>query len=369
MESQSNGEAGRATVSVAEAVARNRAVFDEAARGRERVFDFELLGRTVRLRLAGDALAGVLTNALRHHELDVGTTDPELEICAWDRRSTGADADLRGIPVLGDEEPGEIDYVHAPRTVVHGSSGFLALQGTTPWAAQGYDAAQHSAFLWASEPEALGAWGERTKPLLEIFHGWLLDSPWQPIHGGAVGGTDGGVLLAGGPGAGKSTTVLSCVRAGWLYAGDDYLAVRTNGGEGLVANLYGSARLCVDMAERFTEFGAGEVGAVSMQGVEKRDLILSQVLPRSRFGDFPIRAILLPRIAGGSRSTLRPASAAEATVAIGASTMHFLRVGASVAFDKITGIAGATPVYRLELGDDIDDLPGIIGSEIGVGPR
>jgi hypothetical protein len=365
--SQINRDPGRATVSVAEAVARNRALFEEAARGRERTFHFGVLGRVVRLRLAGDALGGVLTDAIRHHEL-AAPSDPDLEICAWDRDSTGTGADLRGIPILGEEGNGEANYVHEPRTLVHGPGGFVALQGMVPWAAQGYDAADRTAFLWAREPSVLGAWGERTKPFLEIFHAWLIDSPWQPIHGGAVGGPDGGVLLAGGSGAGKSTTVLSCVREGWLYAGDDYLAITTRDGEGTVGNLYGSARLCVDMAQRFSEFRTAEVGAVSMNGVEKRDMILSDVLPPSRFCGFPIRAILLPRIAGGRRSRLHPASAAEATVAIGAMTMHLLRMGAGAAFDKIAEIAGATPAYRLELGDDIDDLPAIIASEIGVGP-
>jgi hypothetical protein len=176
------------------------------------------------------------------------------------------------------------------------------------------------------------------------------------------------VLLAGGSGVGKSTTVLSCVRAGWLYAGDDYLAIRTNGSEAQVDNLYGSARLCLDMADRFAEFRAAEVGAVSMNGIEKRDMILGQVLPSSRFGGFPIRAILLPRITGGPRSALRPASAAQATVAIGAMTMHLLRAGAREAFEKIGSIAASTPAYWLELGDDIDELPALIGSEIAVGP-
>lgn len=352
---------------VAETVGRNRALFEEAARGRERSFDFDVLGRVVRLRLAGDALADVLTDALRHHELPAQAALPELEICAWESESTGKGADLRGVPILGEERQGG-NLTNDPRTIVHGPSGFLSIQGLVPWAAQGYDAAERTAFLWARDPAVLSAWGEHTKPFLEIFHAWLIDSPWQPVHGGAVGGQDGGVLLAGGSGVGKSTTVLSCVRAGWRYAGDDYLAIRTDGDEAQVENLYGSARLCVDMADRFAEFGEAEVGAVSMNGIEKRDMILAHVLPASRFGGFPIRAILLPRIAGGSRSALRPASAAQATVAIGAMTMHLLRAGAHEAFEKIGRIAAATPAYWLDLGDDIDELPALIGSEIAVGP-
>jgi hypothetical protein len=365
---QSSDEAGRATVSVADAVARNRALFERASRGRERVFDFQILGRRVRLRLAGDALYGVLTHAIRHHGLNGAVSDPDLEIYAWDEHSTGVAADLRGIPALGEEDP-ERGLIHDPRTIVHGSNGFVSVQGTVPWAAQGYEGALRTAFLWAREPSVLGAWGERTKPFLEIFHAWLIDSPWQPVHGGAVGRAEGGVLLAGGPGAGKSTTVLSCVRAGWLYAGDDFIAINSDGDEALAGNLYGSARLVVDMADRFTEYRSAEIGTVSLGDGEKRELILSDVLPPDRFGGFPIKAILLPRISGGQRSKLQPASRAEATVAIGAVTMHLLRAGARAAFEKIAASAAATPAYWLDLGDDIDELPAPIGSELGVGPE
>jgi hypothetical protein len=277
-------------------------------------------------------------------------------------------ANLDGVPNLGEARDGG-NLVNDPRTVVHGPSGFVSIQGMDPWAAQGYDAASGRAFLWARDPSVLDLWGEHTKPFLEIFHAWLIDTPWQPIHGGAVGGPEGGVLLAGGSGVGKSTTVLSCVEAGWLYAGDDYLAIRTDGDEARVANLYGSARLCVDMADRFEGLRPAEVGRITVNGIEKRDLILGDLLPAAQFGGFPVRAILLPKIVGGPRSALRPASPAQATVAIGAVTMHLLRAGAREAFEKIAGIAAATPAYRLELGDDIEDLPNLIGAEIGVGPE
>jgi hypothetical protein len=347
------------TAGVPDAVARNRARFDQAARGRELSLDFDVLGRRVRVRLAGESLVGVLTDALRHRLL------PELEICAWDEASTGVAADLRGVPILGEEREGG-NLVNDPRTVVHGSQGFVALQGLDPWAVQGYDASDRTAFLWAREPALLSAWGEHTKPCLEIFHAWLADTDWQPIHGGAVGGPGGGVLLAGGTGVGKSTTVLSCVQAGWLYAGDDYLAIRTEGDRAHVENLYGSARLCLDVRDRFSEFHSAQVGTVEVNGIEKADMMLGSVLPRARFGGFPIHAILLPKIVGGPHSRLRAASPGQATMAIAATTMLFLRTGASGSFEKIAGVAETTPSYWLELGDDIDELPQLIGAEIGV---
>ena len=187
-------------------------------------------------------------------------------------------------------------------------AGFCRSRGWCHGAAQGYDAAERTAFLWAREPAVLSHWGEHTKPFLEIFHSWLIDSPWQPIHGGAVGGHDGGVLLAGGSGVGKSTTVLSCVRAGWLYAGRDYLAIRTSGDEAYVDNLYGSARLCVDMADRFSRVSRGGSRGRLDERHRKAGHDPGPGSAGSRFGGFPIRAILLPRITGGARSALRPAS-------------------------------------------------------------
>jgi hypothetical protein len=214
----------------------------------------------------------------------------------------------------------------------------------------------------------MARWGERTKPFLDILHSWLLDTPWQPVHGGAIGGPGGGIVLAGASGAGKSTTALACVRAGWHYAGDDYVVI---GGdrEPRVENLYASARLRRDMAERLAEFRPAQIGTITTFGDERCDLLLSRMVPTARIDGFPVRAILLPSVASGSRSGLRPATATQAMIALSSVTLHFLRTGAARTFEKIGRFVESLPVYWLDLGRDLDALPSLIATETGSGPR
>ena len=77
-------------------------------------------------------------------------------------------------------------------------------------------------------------------------------SGWVLGHAGAVG-RDGRFLLLLGPGgAGKSTATLACIRAGWDYAGDDFLLL--NPGRGRVAPLYSSVRLRQAIATAFPTY-------------------------------------------------------------------------------------------------------------------
>jgi hypothetical protein len=340
-------------------IRQNLAVFEAASRRHdEHVTDLEVVGRRVRVRLAGTALADVLLGSLRHRQI-APDGPPDLTICVWDQEST------RSFAVTGwARTPGEAGH---DRILVRDDRAFLVLRGTGPWVVRGYDPILRTAFLWARDAGALVREGERTKPFLDILHSWLLDTSWQPVHGAAVGGPGGGVVLAGPSGAGKSTTALACVRAGWHYAGDDYVVIGTTAGP-RVENLYASARLRTDMAERLVEFRPAEVGSVTLYGDEKRDLLLTHLLPGWRIGGFPARAILLPRLVSGRRSALRPAPAFRAMIALSSSTMHVLRTGAGAAFEKLGRFVSGVPAYWLDLGDDLEALPPLIAGETGAGP-
>lgn len=87
------------------------------------------------------------------------------------------------------------------------------------------------------------------QPCVSLLPAAIEGSGWVLAHAAAVG-KDGRFLLMLGPGgAGKSTATLSCIRAGWDYAGDDYLLV--NPQRGLVAPLYASVRIRAGIASAF----------------------------------------------------------------------------------------------------------------------
>jgi hypothetical protein len=340
---------------IAEVVERNRAAFDLAA-GRlgATTLDVDVVGERVRVAVAGSPLADALLPALRHR----ATTDDDrpvaLDVVAWDEEGSGVPLSIVGLPPAPDQPEA--------RTAVLGDGGFAMVQGVPPFAAQAHDARTATAFLWVRSVDELLRWGERTKPLLELLHSWLLPSAWQPVHAAAVAGPAGGVLLAGPSGSGKSTTALACVEAGWSYAGDDFVAVTPGPPVARVENLYCSARLKPDMARRLGTFGVAEVGTVHINGVEKRDFVLDGHVDPGVIGGFPVRAVLLPRVNGVERSTIRPASAADALRGMAAYTMHLLRVGAADAFRKLGLVAEAVPAFHLELGPDLDRLPELIDS-------
>lgn len=83
------------------------------------------------------------------------------------------------------------------------------------------------------------------------------------VHGAAVGTADGAVLITGYGGSGKSTTALSCYRAGLPLLGDDYVAIKMPSCSGQmpsVHNIYSSLKIVhheID-AEKFSQSSEGK---------------------------------------------------------------------------------------------------------------
>jgi hypothetical protein len=90
---------------------------------------------------------------------------------------------------------------------------------------------------------------------------------------------------------------------------------------------------------------------------EKADLRLADCVPRQDFVGFPLRAILLPNITGAPGSATRPASPAQAMIALAPTTLLMLYADSSKVFQRIVELVNALPAFRLDLGTDIDRIP------------
>ena len=66
---------------------------------------------------------------------------------------------------------------------------------------------------------------ERGKPFRVLLSVWLHDRGVQVVHAALVARGDRGVLLPGRGGAGKTTSALTCLLAGFRYLGDDYVGL------------------------------------------------------------------------------------------------------------------------------------------------
>ena len=88
-------------------------------------------------------------------------------------------------------------------------------------------------------------------PLRQILHWWSLKTTdYLLAHAAAIGVDGTGVLLTAAGGRGKSTTAISCLLHGCVYAGDDYVLLSRDGG--IAEFIYSTGYLNPDMVNRLS---------------------------------------------------------------------------------------------------------------------
>jgi hypothetical protein len=207
-------------------------------------------GFTVALRFRGPALEEILWSAFAHLACEQ-VASPDLAIAFWDDSSTG---------IVTPEPPGSpgrvgLDFVDGPVR--------LAWEPSRR-ALSGYDPARRLGLVRFPDASNVEAW-ERSAPARRVLHWWAADHGCQLVHASAVGTPDGGVLLAGRGGSGKSTTALACIGSGLGYAADDYCLV-SPGGERRVHSLYGTGKADAGSIERLPRIRAGRGGRRACMG-------------------------------------------------------------------------------------------------------
>ena len=202
-----------------------------------------------------------------------------------------------------------------------------------------------------------------SRPALPIMYAFSVRSPWIALHAAAVGLKDRILLLAGEGRVGKTTAALACARAGWTYAGDDY--VYANTGSGKVEPLYCSARLRADMAKAFPDL-AGAASSVSTSDGEARyELRLAGQLTREQFRGGSLAAILLPRRRGSASPQFSPARRMDAVSALYTS-MTLTQLGwPDVLINKAAMTVGLAPVFFVDTGQDPSAIPDAFAEFLG----
>ncbi|MEM6327272.1 MAG: serine kinase [Bacteroidota bacterium] len=306
--------------------------------------------RAVRLTFAGDALVPAFLPALAH--LPETTTEANATVHIWDAASTGVPLPD---PAWGPEEYGPRGLVRGfntdtLRTAYQIGSGVLSVA----------DLASRRAIVAVHDAEALPYY-ERGAPLLSALHWTLSDATSQFVHAGAVGVSDGGVLLVGPGGSGKSTTALACLGSDLLYAGDDYALAQLTPDGPRVASVYTSAKIkpggtrwlphlrpLIDNPER---------------GPDEKDLLfVHRHHPEAIVRGFPLRAIVVPEITGAPASVLQLTDAADAFRALVPSTVLQLPSGGPRATAVLARLVREVPCVRLRLGTDMAEIPHVIGN-------
>jgi hypothetical protein len=300
-------------------------------------------GYRIRLSFAGPALLS-LTRALEHLATDDDST-PDLTVCLWDSESTGQRMVSRPWEESDFLARGVIQGYNTERIYTafqHGSGAVSVL-----------DTERNLAVFWA--PDARLPYWEYGSPLRSILHWWLLNQGLQLVHAAAVGNKNGGVLIGGKGGSGKSTTALTCLESDLSYVGDDYTLLGMDHGP-VVHSLYNSAKLNSDHVQRFPTL-LPKIANPDRLADEKALLFVNEHYSAKVANRLPVRAILLPRVTGLPETTFKRVSVVMALAALAPSTIFQLPRAGNEALKFLASFARRLPCFSLEVGTNLSTIP------------
>jgi hypothetical protein len=196
---------------------------------------------------------------------------------------------------------------------------------------------------------------ELSRPACPLIHAATAETDWLTVHGGAVGKNGNFLLLAGKGRSGKTTAALACARAGWDYAGDDY--VIADSVRGLVEPLYVSARLRDDMAHEFAELLPASAGISADEGDIRHELRVSTPFGPDRVKGGRLAAILLPRRRGATYPEFSPARRADAFNALFMTTMQGMPGPLQWTAEKLKHLVSRAPAFYVDTGSEPQVIP------------
>lgn len=322
----------------------------EAAAGGRCRRRFRIAGATVEFRFAGPALVAALSDAFAH--LETGALgEPDFAYHIYDEASTGVGPPRVRWEIAEQFAHGEVpSLIDAERYLQVEQPRRRVIAGRRP---------SRNALVWLASLERVAEW-ERAAPLLTLINWWASGRGYFRIHGGAVGRPDGGVLIAGPGGAGKSHTAISCFDSDLLYAGDDHCLFGTSDNPS-VASIYSTAKLFWADLHRFPILERRRADAVGTpEG--KAIFFLDTIVPARLAAGFPLKAVLLPKPSGHRDTTVAAGSVFAALLHLGPeSALRWPSLGRT-GFTKLAASLRSLPCYRIETGTDIGQIPRVIAS-------
>lgn len=310
---------------------------------------YSLAGRSVRIRTVGGSLANEIERPFSHLRSAVKDSgSPALEIDL---------VDLEETRVIADE------FLHAliegghPPISTSMNGRFVLRSAPSEQMTSAFDRRARRIVAAVRDTSRLSLY-ERGRPLHTFLLLWLRDNGVQPVHAGLVSRAGSGILFGGAGGSGKSTVALTCLKAGFLYQGDDYIGSERNGQSFVGHSIYGSTHIEPSHLRRFPWL-APYARPGSSSAEEKSLVLLSEVRPESLSSAAPIDAIALPIVTNRSATSIRPASQADALLRLAPSSILQLPFATAVpgALQGISDLVESAPAFWLELGQDLDTIP------------
>lgn len=345
-----------------DAAALFKAVYDSFKRAAKEVdasftYNYLLGDCSIELSFASPTLAAKITPAFAHR-LALPAL-PALTICLWDSASTGVElppwvsglvraAQEHWVGILGPR--GELEKYNAG----HMRAAYLL----GPEILCVLDLERNLAVYWVQDAAQVPYY-ESSSPLKTILNWWMSEHGRQFVHAGAVGTPDGGILLAGKGGSGKSSTVLACLGSPLKIVSDDYALVAPEP-EPYVFSLYNTAKLTgqADL-ERFPQL-VSRIHNLDRLDEEKLVIFLREHYAEQLRAGFPIRAVMVPRVTGKPDTTIQPMAPGAALAALAATTLFQLPGSGGSALQAMASVVRRVPRYELLLGTDVAQIPQVL---------
>jgi hypothetical protein len=194
--------------------------------------------------------------------------------------------------------------------------------------------------------------------LLHLAFAWR---GWRLMHAAALGSGTDGALLVGPGGSGKSGTTVAGISHGLVTTGDDYLLVAP----GVTPVAWPVYRVLKQDPAGLARVGRDGLAGRAVNWNGKVELDLETEFP-SRLSDrLALRLILLPTVAGGQRSQVRPATPTEAFSAVATSMLTQLPGARIAGFSFLTRLTRSLPAYHLRLSADPEEIAVTIRGLLG----
>ena len=307
-------------------------------------------GYNICLRFAGEAIIPHITRPLNHMACQV-VASPDLTICICDSvLNKTAPPLMRSL----NEYVASIDIQKAKQ----GSIYVHFDPGLGMFSLLNY---KHKLCIHWFKDVAQLPYYEKGAPLRIILHWWMQKQGRQLIHGAAVGLPEGGVILAGKGGSGKSTTMMTSFESKLMHTGDDWNILGMDP-HPAVYTVYNSFKLHPDHLRKNFPHLLPMVSNAQKLDAEKAMIFLHEHYPHKITAGFPIQAILLPRVTGLPETTLKKAGASEVLKAMFPETFSadYAYAALQDSFNFISTFAKQLPCYFLELGTDLPEIPKVI---------
>jgi hypothetical protein len=186
------------------------------------------------------------------------------------------------------------------------------------------------------------------RPLLMLLRWWSEATPHLMLHAAAVGNEQGGVLIGGTPGAGKSSTALACIGDKLQLVGDDMVLI---GPDGVAHSLHATLRLRPDMIDRF---GPSPWFGNSWSDWRNKP---SQIVPDESLQHLTRstrpKAIVLPRLELGAKAEFSRVSSARAMRVMTPVTVTNHYMDPARQLQKLSNVLQHLPCYEFSIVEDL----------------